>query len=120
MVDCAWVNGVEEFLMDNPYNQKFILITATPQEEIDGILSDMNHSNVFNMVYGYPMSKYKAISDYINYTNILCEDILVIGDSYSDLLAAKKANVDFYLRVTKDNKGVQMQHQGIRFRGLEL
>jgi beta-phosphoglucomutase-like phosphatase (HAD superfamily) len=25
VVDCAWVNGVKKFLMDNPYNQEFIL-----------------------------------------------------------------------------------------------
>jgi hypothetical protein len=55
------------------------------------ILSKMNCSNVFNMAYGYPMNKYKSIRDYINHKNILCEDVLVIGDSYSDLFAAKKS-----------------------------
>ena len=119
MVDCAWVNGVKKFLMDNTYNQEFSLITATPQDEIDLIFSKMNCSDVFNMTYGFSMNKYKSIRDYINHKNILCEDVLVIGDSWSDLFAAKKANIDFCLRVNKNNKGIQMKHQGIRFKSLD-
>lgn len=120
MVDYAWVEGVKKCLMNNPYNQKFILITATPQKKIDMILSKMNCLNVFNKAYGYPINKYKSIRDYINYKNILFEDVLFIWDSCSDLFVAKKANIDFCLRITKYNKGVQMKHQGIRFKSLEL
>jgi hypothetical protein len=35
-------------------------------------------------------------------------------------LQQKKAKIDFCLRVTKYNKGIQMKHQGIRFKSLEL
>jgi hypothetical protein len=49
--DSAWVNGVKKFLIENSYNREFNLITATPQDEIDVILSRMNCSNVFITAY---------------------------------------------------------------------
>ena len=120
IVDCAWVKGVKEFLNNNPYLQEFILFTAAPQREINEILSAIGLSNIFCSVYGYPNDKYDVVSSYVRAGSTPLDQILVIGDSNSDFLAAKLASVDFCLRATSSNYEVQKKHNGMRFKGLEL
>ncbi|MDX9713894.1 MAG: hypothetical protein RBT37_00530 [Dissulfurispiraceae bacterium] len=35
VVDASWVTGVENYPCYNPYQQKFVLVSATPQDEIE-------------------------------------------------------------------------------------
>ena len=49
------------FIKENYYNQKFILISATPQIEMEQILKALNIFNCFDKVYGSPNQKEEVI-----------------------------------------------------------
>ena len=54
VIDAPWVAGVREYLLGNFTEQYFVLVTATPQEEIEQILDALEISHCFREVYGAP------------------------------------------------------------------
>ena len=97
VIDSDWIPGAEMFIKENYYNQKFILISATPQIEMEQILKALNIFNCFDKVYGSPNQKEEVIKLF-KYNNKLSEkDILVIGDTTTDLNAALSNSLDFLL-----------------------
>lgn len=54
VINAPWVPGAEALLRNNPYGQVFVLLTATPQGEMEEILNDLNLSSCFAAVYGAP------------------------------------------------------------------
>jgi phosphoglycolate phosphatase-like HAD superfamily hydrolase len=98
VIDSPWVPGVKKYLFNNSFKQKFILVSATPQKEIEFILSELKLTNCFLNIYGSPMNKEEAIFETIAKYNLQKNDCLMIGDATSDLEAANKNNIDFLFR----------------------
>ena len=42
VINSPWVKGVEYYLRTNTYNQLFIVVSATPQEELEYILKELD------------------------------------------------------------------------------
>lgn len=112
VIDSPWVDGVETYLRDNPNNQQFILITATPQGEIEDILKALNLTRCFDRVYGAPMSKKEAISLCLDGRGLRPHECLVIGDARADMDAAQSNNVPFLLRRHRENRHVFEHYNG--------
>lgn len=106
VVNSDWVKGAEEYLRRNPYNQKFILLTATPNDEINKILTALNLNHVFLKVYGSPAKKNESIKITMKNLNIIPDDCVMIGDALVDFQAAKENKVQFILRRHKTNKTI--------------
>lgn len=115
VIDSPWVPGVREYLLDNFSSQRFVLITATPQEEIESILAALNISHCFQDVYGAPMEKDKAVASVLKRCSIQAQDALVVGDSTSDLHAANMNKVPFLLRSTPLNEMMRERFVGVTF-----
>ena len=109
IVDSPWVPGVLDYLQNNHKRQQFFLITATPQKEIEGILSQLDIARYFKQVIGYPTNKTKAIKILLKRYNIDFQRAVMIGDSRSDYDAAMQNQLVFILRKTKLNKNLQKQ-----------
>lgn len=107
-----WVKGVFKYIKQNYKKQKFVLITATPQDEIEIILKRINLFKNFQEIYGYPHKKSKIINTSIKSYNFPKKNTLFIGDSKNDYNAAKKNDIHFILRKTKDNTNLQKIHRG--------
>jgi len=103
VIDSPWVAGVESFLKLNPYNQKFYLVSATPQNELEYILKKLNISDKFTEIFGAPASKKNSIQNVILQNNIKAKSCLMIGDAMADLDAAKFNQIDFLLRKHNSN-----------------
>ena len=108
VIDSPWVNGVQEFLDTNHKEKNIFLITATPQEEIEEILSALHIAHCFKEAYGAPTEKSEAMADIIKRYTIDALDAVMVGDSKNDYNAAKKNGVPFVLRRTPNN--VDLQH----------
>jgi phosphoglycolate phosphatase-like HAD superfamily hydrolase len=107
VIDSQWVDGVLDFLKNN-YNKKhFFLVTATPQQEIEEILSSLKIRHFFKEIIGSPTTKKNAIKIILNKYLILSESSIMIGDSSSDYIAAKLNGVPFILRRTELNKELE-------------
>ena len=65
VIDSPWVPGVEKYLKLNYQSKKFILLTATPKEEIDDILIKLDILRYFHEVYGSQSSKINSMSNAI-------------------------------------------------------
>jgi phosphoglycolate phosphatase-like HAD superfamily hydrolase len=110
VIECDWVPGAREYLRANHSRQVFVLVTATPQSEIEGILGALGISSWFREVHGAPLAKVDALRSVLS--RMPCRRALLIGDSPSDYAAAQEAGVDFVLRRTAFNGGLQATYSG--------
>jgi phosphoglycolate phosphatase-like HAD superfamily hydrolase len=107
VIDAHWVPGVLEFIKNNHKTSRFILVTATPKNEIDEILEELNITQFFDEVYGSPTSKNNAIASVLKSLKIDPKDAIMIGDSSSDYDAAMSNGILFILRRTELNYHLQ-------------
>ena len=118
VIKSPWVPGVKEYLLDSNAQQLFVLITATPQTEIEIILDSLGISRCFKKVFGAPIKKEIAISNVIEFYDLNPSEVLMIGDSSSDLEAAKRNFVPFLLRKTLINADISAKYDGPQFEDL--
>ncbi len=109
VIDSGWVEGVLNYLENNYQRQKFFLITATPQQEIEKILSMLNIKHFFKKVIGSPAEKGEAIKQLLYRYKITPNQTIMIGDAITDYNAATENRVSFILRRTAFNKNLQEQ-----------
>lgn len=107
VIDAPWVPGAREYLKQHCEQQYFVLLTATPQQEIEHILDRLGIAGYFREVYGAPTSKSGAIAEVIGGRKLDREGALMIGDTESDLLAARDNGIAFLLRRTPVNGHLQ-------------
>ena len=103
----AWVDGVLDYLINNHKRQQFFLITATPQQEIEEILAQLDIADYFEQVIGAPINKCKAIEILLDQYSIVPEQAIMIGDSSSDYESAVSNQIPFMLHKTELNKKLQ-------------
>lgn len=112
VIDAAWVPGVHKYLRAHHASQPFVLVTATPQEEILQILHVLGIADYFREVHGTPTSKTTAIQDVLRRWRCPPSQVLVVGDSDTDLKAAEANGVAFLLRRTAFNQFLQERYSG--------
>jgi phosphoglycolate phosphatase-like HAD superfamily hydrolase len=118
VIDSPWVPGVREYLLLNYTKQYFVLVTATPQDEIQQILATLDIAHCFREVHGAPKHKATAIKDVLARVNCASARALMIGDSETDLKAAQANSVPFLLRRTRLNLSIQATYTGPMFNDL--
>jgi phosphoglycolate phosphatase-like HAD superfamily hydrolase len=112
IINAPWVPGVEAFLRGNPYQQKHVVVTATPQEDIEVILTALNLRSCFVNVFGGPFSKQEAIRATLANGRIDPQLCLMIGDATADRDAAQANQVPFLLRRHTTNGQVFKDYAG--------
>jgi len=115
VIDSPWVPGIRDYLLKHYVDQQFVLVSATPEDEIKQILESLGLSHCFQQIFGSPTKKDHAIEVMLKRLSCLPHDALTIGDSESDLLAAQANGVPFLLRRTSLNFRLQATYQGPMF-----
>ena len=115
VIDSPWVAGVHEYLLGNCERQYFVLVTATPQDEIEKILAALDIEHCFREVYGAPTKKNSAIKAVLSIQGYAPAQALMIGDAETDLQAARANSVPFLLRRTPLNLSIQATYPCITF-----
>ena len=100
IIKLPFVDGAEFFFSSSFKNYDFFISTGTPTDEINYILKKKNINNFFKGVYGSPINKDKHIKDIINKYHYKNHEIVFIGDSSTDLEAARINNLKFIGRFT--------------------
>jgi phosphoglycolate phosphatase-like HAD superfamily hydrolase len=119
VVRSPWVPGAQSLLLADRGDQEFVLVTATPQEEIEGILGRLGIRECFGRVFGAPTPKATAIRTAMTQFGIGPEGVLMIGDSRQDYRAAQECGVAFVLRRTVDNARAMADYNGPLFTTFE-
>ncbi len=112
VIESPWVPGVEEYLRRNPLRQIFVLVSATPQAELEKVLTAINLTSCFTAVFGAPTSKSSAIRLILSQRQIRPNECLMIGDSQTDLDAAAANQVPFLLRRHSSNQLIFQHYTG--------
>jgi len=115
VIDAPWVPGVRAYLDEHCSSQPFVLVTATPQEEIESILARLDIAQVFREVYGAPRTKTEAIADVLQRWRLAPAQAAFVGDASADLAAARANGVPFLLRRTALNAHLQSDFTGLSF-----
>lgn len=115
VIDAPWVPGVREYLLRHCAEQYFVLVTATPQEEIEQILAALELAHCFREVYGAPTPKACAIAAVLARQKCAPGQALMIGDAETDRQAAQANAVPFLLRRTPLNLSIQASYGGPMF-----
>mgnify|MGYP005641697733 CR=1 FL=1 len=116
VINSPWVPGVLEYLESHYKNKNFIIITATPKDEIVEILEELGISNYFKAVYGSPSSKLSLINDAVEKFQTKHESAIMVGDSRTDYEAAMNNNIFFALRKTEHNQAFQNSLNCFKFK----
>lgn len=112
VIAAPWVPGVEEILRANPYRQEFVLVTATPQGEIESILKALALRGCFSEVFGAPTKKGEAIRKIVFERRMQPVECLMVGDARADSNAANENGIPFMLRRHADNRDVFRDYGG--------
>jgi phosphoglycolate phosphatase-like HAD superfamily hydrolase len=120
VIDAPWVPGVREYLQAHHGRQRFVLLTATPQEEIQEILQALGISQCFLEVHGAPTPKATAIRSVLRRLRCPLAQALVVGDSRSDLDAAEENRLVCLLRRTAWNHDLQKRYEAPCFDHLDF
>ena len=110
VIDASWVPGAERYLRNNSSRQTFVLVSATPQDELFHILNALNLTECFAEIYGAPARKQDAIRNTLDIRRLDARDCLVIGDAQADLDAAAINQVPFLLRRHGSNASLVAAH----------
>ncbi|MEK9569878.1 MAG: HAD hydrolase-like protein [Paracoccaceae bacterium] len=103
VITSAWVPGVENFLKSNKDNFIFVLVSATPQDELEDICKALNLTDVFRKIFGAPNSKSDSIRRSLVDYKASPSSCLMIGDAEVDWQAARANEVHFILRKHQDS-----------------
>ena len=109
VIDSVWVDGIKEYLQEYYHKQRFFLVTATPQLEIEYILDQLKIKLYFQKVIGSPINKIKAVESLLQEYDIDPIQAIMVGDSISDYDAAESNHVAFVLRRTSLNEALQQK-----------
>jgi len=112
VIDSEWVPGARDYLDANHDRQTLILLSATPQQELEGIVAAVGGAHWFRAIHGAPVAKADAIVRSLAELRRASADALLIGDSDSDHDAATKTGIAFLLRRTAFNTALQRRHSG--------
>src|ERR1700683_937375 len=63
VISCPWVPGAREYLEQHHTRQRFVLISATPEEEMKSIIEALGMTSWFREVHGAPRPKDGAVAD---------------------------------------------------------
>lgn len=118
VIDSPWVGGVHDYIERYHEQQYFVLLTATPKEEIKMIIDRLGIDPCFREVFGAPTDKSEAIAGIVRRRDGDRESMLVIGDSEHDMKAARDNGIPFLLRSTPYNASLQASHRGLMFESL--
>ena len=103
VIASAWVPGVEDFLRNNKEKYIFILVSATPQRELEDICKSLKLTGVFSKIYGAPHNKAESIRKNMFDYKIPASACLMIGDAEADFEAAQDNEIQFIFRKHKYN-----------------
>lgn len=118
VVNSPWIPGAETFIRSNTNQQIFIVVSATPTEELLEIIERLNLRSSFESIFGAPTSKAEAIRTSLNRLSISAADAVMIGDASADLEAASLNKVPFILRRHYSNTKFTESFAGITINDL--
>ncbi len=95
VIECPYVSGAERFLSRVSETLPLVLVSATPQVDLDLIVDRRGLRPYFSEVHGANAPKSLVMRKVLEARSMSAARTLFLGDSPEDLTAAQKAGVAF-------------------------
>ncbi len=119
IIKCNYIPGILNFL-EKYYNKiHFFISSATPELELIQIIKARKIEKYFEKIYGSPATKIDHIKKIIRLYQFDNKDIIYIGDSKSDKIAAESSDVRFVGIINKYEKFKNIQYKYHNFIEIE-
>jgi len=103
VVDAPWVEGAQEFLLKHEGRYMFFVVSGTPEEELKEIIHRRGMEKFFIGILGSPMTKNVLLHDLMSRQGLYPFDVVFVGDTETDWIAARQAQVEFIFRRVSDD-----------------
>lgn len=104
VVKAPYVKGAKEFLDAHALTCRCFVCTATPQDEIEEILRLRGMNGCFEGVFGAPRSKIDIVRNILSLYKIASDNVVYVGDAWTDYAAAQANRVKFVARINGNEK----------------
>lgn len=95
VLNASFVSGAREFLDKNKGRYQFFIASGTPESELRNIVHLRQLGGYFKEVRGSPAEKADIINQIMKTYHFTAEEVVYVGDSCSDRIAAEKARIVF-------------------------
>ena len=95
IAECPWVEGAQEFLEECQGKLPLYLVSATPQDELEGIVKERSLCETFERTYGAPLDKVEVLKEIMATEEASPQEMIYIGDSPEDQEAAVSLDIHF-------------------------
>lgn len=99
VISSSFVPGAKEFLEKYLNKMMLFIISGTPQEEIMSIVREKGLSKYFLEVLGAPEDKGSHATKILEKYRLAPDEVVFLGDAYSDYEGANKSGIRFVARV---------------------
>tara|TARA_B100000315_G_C14489017_1_gene546642 strand:- start:210 stop:872 length:663 start_codon:yes stop_codon:yes gene_type:complete len=103
IVKAPYVRGAHEFLKSNQRNYDLFISTGTPQDEIELITKSKGIDSFFKTIYGSSQNKSVYIEKIITTNYYKTDQVVFVGDSIHDKIAAEKNKLTIIARLNENN-----------------
>lgn len=112
IVAAPLVDGAKEFLQRHRDRYVFAVVSGTPEDELTMILQRRKMADWFGAVLGSPATKPVLLAKLLAAWKLRPHELLFVGDSQTDWLAAKGSGVRFVWRQSADGGRVASDFDG--------
>ena len=99
VINAPFVPGADRFLEVYSSQYPMYIVSATPEDELRRIVRIRQIEPRFQGICGSPKKKEENIAAILSRTPVKKEEILFVGDSVNDWIAARKSGIQFIGRV---------------------
>lgn len=106
VIECDYVKGALQSISVLSKDYKQFIVTGTPQNEIEYIMNELNIAHLFHGIFGSPEHKINISSSILKKENFKAQEVVFIGDAWTDYDAASTLNLRFILREHEENADI--------------
>lgn len=99
ILEAPFITGAKEFLDTYKDKYQFFIASGTPEEELQNIINAKRLHSYFKEIHGSPKEKTDIINNIINNYVFDRDEVVYVGDSQSDRIAAEQAGIVFIERI---------------------
>ena len=102
-----WAEGAQEFVdACKRAGSRTVVLSGTPQEELEGMLRQREAMGLFDWVMGFPITKEEGLQMVLEKYGVPANRILFIGDAQRDAEAAQAIGAHFVYRPSEADRPV--------------
>ena len=119
VVAAPWVEGAQEFLVQNYKQYQLFIVSGTPEDELNKIVRRREMDHFFDAVRGSPKDKVTLLQEIMEEYKLRPDKMMFVGDADTDWQAAHKLKIPFLWRCVSEQIPPLAGYKGPRLSSLK-